>query len=198
MEVQHCNVFFQGVVGKLILLKQIYVFSQAFSSVVINSELILKSEQGRRTFVLPVRSSCSSLKELIYLFLLASRLSVWFLGIVKSQFWPYVRRQVAVVVLWKEMGPTLGRTPTGRDKGQAACWYLGLLRLHRGLRFRLKVSHGLQCNVCKGVGLGVTWKLTSTLYRQRKWGRNRLLPHNQGGSGHRRERPKCSGYICSI
>ena len=46
------------------------------------------------------------------------------------------------------MGPTLGRTPTGRGTRQAACYYLGLLRLHRGLIFRLKVSHGLHAAEC--------------------------------------------------
>ena len=43
IKVQHCNVFFQGIVGKLILLIEIYAFSLVFSTLVIHSEFILKS-----------------------------------------------------------------------------------------------------------------------------------------------------------
>ena len=63
-----------------------------------------------------VRSSCSSLKELTYLFLVGSSLSVRFLAIVKLLLRPDVGRQVAIVVLGKEVGPTLGGTPTERYK----------------------------------------------------------------------------------
>ena len=52
----------------------------------------------------------------MYLFLVASRLSVRFLAIVRFLFRPDLRRQVAAVVLGKEVGPTLGRTPTERCK----------------------------------------------------------------------------------
>ena len=72
-----------------------------------------------RTFFLAERSSCSSLEELMYLFLVASRLSVRFLAIVRFLFRPDVGRQVAVVVLWQEVSPTLGRTPTGRCKASS-------------------------------------------------------------------------------
>ena len=52
----------------------------------------------------------------MYLLLVASSLSVRFLAIVRFLFRPDVRRQVAVVVLWNEVSPTLGRTPTERCK----------------------------------------------------------------------------------
>ena len=52
----------------------------------------------------------------MYLFLVGSSLSVRFLGIVKFLLRPDVGRQVAIVVLGKEVGPTLGGTPTERYK----------------------------------------------------------------------------------
>ena len=55
----------------------------------------------------------------MYLFLVASRLSVRFLAVVRFLFRPDVGRQVAVVVLWQEVSPTLGRTPTGRCKASS-------------------------------------------------------------------------------
>ena len=68
------------------------------------------------TFVLAVRSSCSSLKELMYLFLVGSSFSARLLGIVKFLLRPDVGRQVAVVVPRKDVGPALGGTPTERYK----------------------------------------------------------------------------------
>ena len=52
----------------------------------------------------------------MYLLLVGSSFSVRFLGIVKFLLRPDVGRQVAIVVLRKDVSPTLGGTPTERYK----------------------------------------------------------------------------------